>query len=484
VKSSREDIASNNEPVNTLPVFATRIVVCTLILAVGFGLFRFFLSLKPTPRERSTEELIRTLIGYPIKAESTPIEVDGFGTVEAGTVVSVSGEVRGKVVKVHSNLNDGGLVRKGEVLVVIEKEDYQAALEQAEAEVRSLNSELAVNVQQIKDTELALETLRNDLELEKVDLGRKQKLHDRGVISMRELEDSKQMVENKTNLTITCSGKIRGQTLQQEMVRSQLLKAESLRKTAALNLKRCEISSPFDGRLAHVAVECGEYVNVGQKLFEIVDDSELEIPVALNAGEVSRLFNLKAPEESGYRNWFTSAGDSPVPVRIAWAENPTKCSWEGKIIRVQSFDKETRTLVVVVSPSRFLGNPKEFFPLVDGMFCRAVFTGATLSKAIKVPWSALQLDDKVYTADKEGIIHGHPVDILVSLDDCFIVDSGLPEGDMLVTQRLPRGIVNGMKVEVSPLFNGESVTGGEAGSGLKNDLNDTTPRSDTGTGHD
>jgi hypothetical protein len=57
------------------------------------------------------------------------------------------------------------------------------------------------------------------------------------------------------------------------------------------------------------------------------------------------------------------------------------------------------------------------------------------------------------------------------MDDGFVVSEGIEEGRMLITQRLPRGIVDGMKanvVELSKDVFGHSVLPGEmqkSGSG-------------------
>jgi multidrug efflux pump subunit AcrA (membrane-fusion protein) len=149
-----------------------------------------------------------------------------------------------------------------------------------------------------------------------------------------------------------------------------------------------------------------------------------------------------------YKNWFRKPSGK-TPVKITWMESERACSWIGKITQIRNFDKITRTLVVTVVPVKPTDDSTNQFPLVDGMFCKVTFTGQTLKNAMLIPWSAVQLDGDAFTIDKNNILHQRKIKIYSMHDDKVIVNGGLPEGEMLVTQRLPRGIVNGSKVNVA-----------------------------------
>jgi multidrug efflux pump subunit AcrA (membrane-fusion protein) len=81
------------------------------------------------------------------------------------------------------------------------------------------------------------------------------------------------------------------------------------------------------------------------------------------------------------------------------------------------------------------------------MFSKATIYGKILKDAVKIPWVAVQFDRDVYVVDQENRLQERKIEIFSSDGEKAIVSSGLKAGDRLVAQRLPRGIVNGMKVK-------------------------------------
>ena len=183
----------------------------------------------------------------------------------------------------------------------------------------------------------------------------------------------------------------------------------------------------------------------GQKLLSIADDSNLEITVSISAFDIMKAMGLRKAKVSRYRNWFREP-DGSIPVKISWTEAEKSCTWLGRITNIRKFDKVTRTLVITVKPIKPLPSNKSQFPLVDGMFCKVTFTGKTLHHAMQIPWSAVQLDGNVFTIDKDGILQQHKINIYSVNDDKVTVNGGLPEGELLVVQPLPRGVITGTKV--------------------------------------
>ena len=120
---------------------------------------------------------------------------------------------------------------------------------------------------------------------------------------------------------------------------------------------------------------------------------------------------------------------------------------QGKISRIEKFDPETRTVTVVVTPTKFIGKSTNRLPLVAGMYCQVSFTGKELKNVVKIPWSALQLNGHVYVVDKNNVVHEKEVNIKSSRQDQVIISSGLDAGEKIINQRIPYGVVNGSKVK-------------------------------------
>ncbi len=426
-------------------IYMVRIVVCVLILGAGIFAMKMLQSLKPTPKQKPREELIKTLISKPVKLQDIRAKITGYGTVRPIREIQIGSEVKGKVVYVNPKLDEGSLVKKGTVVVKIDKADYVINLAEANAEVKRLIGEKAILKQFITDTEKELAAIQKILALEYDDYKRTLDLFRKKVKYEAHMDRAQQTLQERYKAYITSRASVDKAKLQLDTTNAQIDKAKSQRDMAELSIERCVVKAPFNARIVKLPIEDGEYVNMGSELMTLADDSNVELPVSLDAYDAAKILDLQTEKHNGYRHWLKTPKN--INVDIYWAENPKQCAWKGKIDRIEKFDPDTRTVTFVVIPTAPLCKKANSFPLVSGMFCKAVFYGRVLKNAMKVPWVSVQLDGNVFTVDKNGIMHDRKVAIFSSEEDHVIISSGLPEGEYVVTQSIPRGIVNGSKVK-------------------------------------
>lgn len=148
------------------------------------------------------------------------------GRVNAETVQVVP-EVSGKIAELR--VNDNQLVQKGDVLFVIDPESYSLALQGAEANLATRQSELALkeNVAQ-----------------------RRSKLVADKAISTEEY----QTAENALSVA-----------------RSAVVAATATRDVAKLDLQRTVVISPVNGYVTNLHLRLGDYATSGQQQFSIID---------------------------------------------------------------------------------------------------------------------------------------------------------------------------------------------------------------------
>ena len=77
----------------------------------------------------------------PASKQTVRMRVTAHGEVLPKAESSLVAEVAGRVIAVSPAMVSGGFFGKGEVLVEIERIDYEAALEQARAHLASIGSE-------------------------------------------------------------------------------------------------------------------------------------------------------------------------------------------------------------------------------------------------------------------------------------------------------------------------------------------------------
>ncbi len=427
-----------------------RIIVCASILFLGLSLAGLLYTIKPKPKKRPSGSLVLTLKAIPIELGDVKLKISGYGTVKPKNVILLSAQSKGIILSKHPDLAIGLVVNKGELLAQIDSEDAKLGLATAVAEIDRLKNELQINQQSIKDMEQDIDFENKVLLLVKKDYQRKKDLFDKKITSSSSLEHAEKSLTEQMRKFILLKGKSLRLKLTSATVRAKLAKAKAAKLQAEINITRCTILSPICGRIKSAFVENGEYVQPGQKILSIADDSNLEITVALSAFDIMKAMGLKKSDVKLYKNWFNKP-DGTIPVKITWMESEQACSWIGKITQIRKFDEITRTLIVTVVPIKPIDETANQFPLVDGMFCEVTFTGRTLKNAMQIPWAAIQLDGDAFTIDKAGILHQRKINIYSVHNYKVTVNGGLPDGEMLVVQRLPRGIINGSKVNIAQL---------------------------------
>jgi RND family efflux transporter MFP subunit len=155
------------------------------------------------------------------------IEYDEYtGRFEAVDFVEVRARVSGYLDQVA--FREGTLVKKGDLLVIIDKRPYQAAVDQAEAAVQSAQARAAFT--------------QGDLE-------RGQSLSRSGNISEQLLEQRRQTSEG---------------------ARADVMAAQALARTARLNLSFTEIRAPISGRIGRKLVSEGNLVGADATLLTTI----------------------------------------------------------------------------------------------------------------------------------------------------------------------------------------------------------------------
>jgi multidrug efflux pump subunit AcrA (membrane-fusion protein) len=297
-------------------------------------------------------------------------------------------------------------------------------------------------VREVDDAE-RLVLLEQDAALAERHLARLRDLAARDASSATLAEQAEQAFLQRRNSLVT----LRSQVVQIPAERAELTArhavAAARERIALLDLARCRILAPFAGRVGKLTVEAGQYVNVGQGLLRLSDDRELEIPVSVDAVDALRLGLSGGVGD--HANWLQ--GVERLQAEVAWVDAPVPGSRPAQVVRVADVDAATRTVVLIVQPR---DTAAAEVPLVAGMFCRVRFLGGEIPDAVLLPRSAIQFGDRFYRVE-EGRLKGMFPAILQRNEEGFLVDgAGLSTGALVVSEKLPFGIIEGMQVRPVP----------------------------------
>lgn len=182
-------------------------------------------------------------------------------------------------------------VKKGDLLFVIDKRELEIALHQAEADLMTAKADLASAQAQLKNsrqnqTVFSSSANVQEVRLEKAeaDYKRDQALYKDGAITKKQLDDSKTNFETAQKLYASNKEQTTLAGTQTSAVGAQIAKAEALIKLreamldqAKLRLSYTHIVAPISGRINKVSIQPGQYIQPGQNLLSIVDNTQFWI---------------------------------------------------------------------------------------------------------------------------------------------------------------------------------------------------------------
>lgn len=333
----------------------------------------------------------------------TPTEVD-LGVGSQGSVIPVTeadlvSEVAGTIVWTAESFEVGGFFDAGEVLLRLDRRDYELALASARAALAQAGVGLAREQAEADIAREEWEELGEDGEP--------------GPLVLRQ----PQLAE----------------------ARAQVEAALANMRRAELDLERTAIRAPFAGRLRAKRVDRGEFVNRGVPLATIyaVDAAEVVLPVP--DSELAFL-DLPLGGELGDRG-------PRVLLRAQFAGG--RHEWEGRVVRVGGeIDPATRMVNLIArvdDPYRASGDRP---PLSVGLFVDAEVVGRSVESVFQVPRGALVGADRVWLVEDGRLVLRH-VGILRADPEVVIVSDGLSAGDR-ISLTILESAVDGMRVTPQP----------------------------------
>ena len=415
-----------------------RIVICALILIVGWAGMNGLASLKQPPAEVKTEERAIKVQTTTAQPRDYPVAITGYGEAKALTVVTIAPEVSGRAVYTHPTLKVGQIIPAGDVMFRIDPADYEAGLQEARAGVAQWQSSVARLKKQFAIDTQRLKTLERSAQLAKSEFERVKRLLETDRVGTRSGMDQAEMAYNSaSDQADQMAQAVTLYPLQIREAESSLLSAQARLSVAATNLSRCTVKAAFDARIKSVSLETGQFVSPGQDVLTLADDTLLEIQVPLDSRDARNWLQFETPRNDRLPTaWFATL--EPVECTIRWTEDKTGSAWTGRLNRVVKFDQQTRTLTVAVrvTAESAMGKGNRALPLVEGMFCTVDIPGRTMRDVYRLPRQAVSFENKAYLVNADSRLKTVDVTVARIEGEYVYVSQGLTPGDTVILTRL------------------------------------------------
>ena len=367
-----------------------------------------FAAINAIAKESDKKEVIDTRPTVQVEAVSAndhQVIINSYGEVQPLENTQLSAQVSGEVVSWHPSFVAGGVVGRGEILFTIEKDNYEAAVLQAEAELARAQAMLIEEQAQAKVA-----------------------------------EDEAKRFPNKARTDLF-------------LRKPQVLSAQASVKSAQAALKRaqrdldnCEVSAPYDALVVSRNVGVGQFVTMGAQVAELnnIETAEVIIPIAGfdSVFLPERVKGVTATVIKTGLNGFTR--QAVIDRDLGIVDNATRMS----------------SLVVRIEDPYGLTNQQPAIKF--GTYVQVNFAGTMLNNIYRLPQELVN-NQTVWIVNDEQQLEPRKVKVIREEGEYFYISDGLQANDKLVTT-LPEYPQKGMAVKIAGLTETKSTDAAENAS--------------------
>jgi RND family efflux transporter MFP subunit len=325
-------------------------------------------------------------------------------TVVALNQVDLRPEVSGYITDI--SVQDGQRVTRGMKLYSIDQRQYQAAYDQARANLNVAKSNLAKAQQ---DADRYADLAKND------------------AVARQTLEHAQADLES---------------------AKMQVQAAEATAKSVETNLHYSIITAPFDGTIGISLVKLGSSVTTGQTVLNTISsDDPIAVDCAVDEKQIGRFNTLLQSPANGKDSTFTivlpDQSVYPMPGRLSFLD--------------RAVDPQTGTIRIRIT----FPNPKRI--LKPGLTCNLRVSVTSTSATMLIPYKAVteQMGEYFVFAVKENKAVQRRVSLGMTIDDMVVVNNGLQPGDQVVVEGMQRLRDNAMvSVNTAPPKTGNDIRHG------------------------
>jgi membrane fusion protein, multidrug efflux system len=376
---------------------------------------------------------------------TVPIEVAPNGTTRALENVTIRARVRGFLSE--RLFAEGATVKKGQLLLVIDEEPYQVALDSANARLAEADAQLK-KAEESKGREVSASQVELDqaqLLLAQIQERRSRNLVSRNAGSAEELDkteadrkrwesqieaDRAHLAQAKADYEVGIAS-----------ARAQVSAARAAIRDAELNLGYCRMYAPLDGRIGEARVKVGNLVGPdsggGGAMTDLATIQQLDpmgVELRLSSKDLERTSSLI---ESGLAVRLTRPGPT----------GPREHPFEGRCFFIDNtVDETTSTFLAKVR----IPNPGG--KLLPGEYVKVRMVVDRIENAVVVPAPSVMESDTgtiVHIVDKEGKVAIRKVVAGPSFEGLRVIQKGLDSGVQVIVDGLQM-IRPGLPVNTEP----------------------------------
>lgn len=386
---------SNSEKIKWLKT-TLQVLIFIAIISGGLVFAKHFVDTRPTVKRSRPKKQTPLVDIRPIKSTSKTVVIKAMGTVISSREISLYSELTGTVTWVSPNFVPGGKVKKGDILVRLDKKEYELEVKRQQSLVAQLQADLDLEKGQ-------QEVARREMELMQKTLNRKIK---NPKLALRVPQLNKALASLK----------------------SQQISMEQ----AMLDLERTTIKAPFNAIILDRTIDLGSRLTAQNALASLTSTDSFWIETAV---PMNKLRWIKIPGLNG-------TSSSRVIVHL---QDGSKAV--GKVLRLLGSlnDKSQMARILVrVNDPLSMGKRKGKMPLLLNSYVSLDLSGSQINYVAEIPRSAIKDGNKIWMF-KTNHLKIRTIDPIWEDENSIYVKNSFKAGELLITSDMSSA-VDGMAV--------------------------------------
>lgn len=380
-------------------VKSLRWLVPIAIIGASYGGYNAIAANAPQPEEKQSLQTEPTVKVENIFPTNHQVVISSYGELAPLERTLLSAQVSGEVTSWHPNFVPGGVVKRGEVLFSLEKDNYEAEVLQAEANLASAQAALIEEQAKAKVAERQAKKL-SDKQITDLYLRKPQVLS----------------------------------------ARASVKSAQAALKRARRDLDNCQVVAPYDALVVSRDIGVGQFVSAGAQVATLnnIEAAEIRIPIA------------------GFDSAFLPDQISGIEASVIQS-GITNITRQGHIARdLGLVDSSTRMINLIVRIDDPYSVNSDLPSLKFGSYVQVHFAGRSLKHIYRLPQELVN-NRTVWVVNQDNQLEPKIVNVLREEGEFFLIGDGLSRQDQVVLT-VPEYPQKGMVVKVAQAESDPSLT--------------------------
>ncbi|MGB7286056.1 MAG: efflux RND transporter periplasmic adaptor subunit, partial [Salaquimonas sp.] len=407
---------------------AAQIALMALVLGAALLVTMRLVNTKPEIEKRPIFPAVYTVETLIAKPENHQPILTLYGEVVAGRSVELRSLVSGEITSISPKLRSGGTVKAGEMLLQIDKFNYEGQLREAKANAAETVGRLDEANARVRLEQSRLQSAIEQLEFAKSDLERIQQLRTRGTATQKQVEDRQLLLSQRTQVVEQSEINIIAEKAKISQLKASADRLQWKIEQSERDVQNTELTAPFDATIRSSSAEIGKLTTANDVLVSMYQVDSLEARFVLTDERFGRL---------------QSDGDGVVgrKIEIIWNVGGIDYTYSGVIDRIGAEIASARGGVEVFALVEGADHSVELRP---GAFVEIRLPDRIYTASFRLPDSSIYHSDTVYLVENGELVE-RTVNISAYDGDTVLVGDGLENGNEILTTRISE-ISAGLKV--------------------------------------